>query len=93
MNDESVSELEEIEEMEEGIEVTTPVIIGMGKTKKKHIKRLKKGKGRLMDEVVDVLDEVAEELGDELDGKVMVPIVIVYKEKKKKNRYRLRFPF
>ena len=90
MNDETVDELEEMEEV--GIEVTTPVIIGMGKTKKKHIKRLKKGKGRLMDEVVDVLDEVAEELGDDLDGKVMVPIIIVYKEKKKK-RSRLRFPF
>jgi len=90
MNDETVDELEEMEEI--GIEVTTPVIIGMGKTKKKHIKRLKKGKGRLMDEVVDVLDEVAEELGDELDGKVLVPIVIVYKEKKKKGS-RLRLPF
>ena len=90
MNDETVDELEEMEEV--GIEVTTPVIIGMGKTKKKHIKRLKKGKGRLMDEVVDVLDEVAEEFGDELDGKVLVPVVIMYKEKKKKGS-RLRLPF
>jgi RNAse (barnase) inhibitor barstar len=90
MNDETVNEPEEMEEI--GIDVTTPVIIGMGKTKKKHIKRLKKGKGRLMGEVVDVLDEIAKELGDELDGKVLVPVVIVYKEKKKKGS-RLRLPF
>jgi len=37
MNNETVDELEEMEEV--GIEVTTPVIVGMGKTKKKHNKK------------------------------------------------------
>ena len=74
------------------IEVVTPVIVDMGKTKKKQIKRLKQGRGLLMDEVVDVLDEVADALGDELEGKMMVPIVILYKEKPKK-RTRIKFPF
>ncbi|MFQ5435838.1 MAG: hypothetical protein ACE5FD_13250 [Anaerolineae bacterium] len=83
----------EVEETAVEIEVATPVIVDMGKTKTKRIKRLKKGKGPLMDEVVDVLDEVAEALGDELDGKMMVPIVIVYKEKRKKKRTHLKLPF
>ncbi|MCP5094952.1 MAG: hypothetical protein GY943_05305 [Chloroflexi bacterium] len=90
MSDESVNE---VEETAPEIEIVTPVIVDMGKTKSKHIKRLKKGKGQLMDEVVDVLDEVAGALGDELEGKMMVPIVILYKEKKKNKRTRIKLPF
>ncbi|KAA3663714.1 MAG: hypothetical protein DWQ04_09435 [Chloroflexi bacterium] len=91
MSDESVEMEGAAPEVE--IEVATPMILDMGKTKAKQIKRLKKGKGPLMDEVVGILDEVADALGDELDGKMMVPIVILYKEKKKKKRTRIRFPF
>ncbi len=90
MSDESVNE---VGETAVEIEVATPVIVDMGKTKAKRIKRLKKGKGPLMDEVVDVLDEVADALGDDLDGTIMVPIVIVYKEKKKRKRPHLKLPF
>ncbi len=92
MSDEAASDVELAEEPVE-IEVATPVIVDMGKTSAKRVKRLKKGKGPLMDEVVDVLDEVAEALGDELNGKTMVPIVIVYKQKKKKKKVRLKLPF
>jgi len=91
MSDESVEMEGAVPEVE--IEVATPMILDMGKTKAKQIKRLKKGKGPLMDEVVDILDEVADALGDELEGKMMVPIVILYKEKKKKKRTRIKFPF
>lgn len=91
MSDESVEMEGTAPEVE--IEVATPMILDMGKTKAKQIKRLKKGKGPLMDEVVDILDEVADALGDELEGKMMVPIVILYKEKKKKKQTRIKFPF
>ncbi|MCP4418708.1 MAG: hypothetical protein GY805_18985 [Chloroflexi bacterium] len=88
MSDESVNEIEEV-----GIEVTTPVIVDIGKVKAKRLKRLKKGKGPLMDEVVDVLGEVADAFGDELEGKVLVPVVIVYKEKRKRKQTRIKLPF
>ena len=95
MNEEMDNVVEEtavdVEEVE--IEVATPVIVDIGKTKAKHIKQFKKGSGPLMDELVDVLDEVAEALGEELDGKIMVPVVLLYKEKKKNKPIRLQLPF
>jgi len=85
------------EEAEEGegkdIEMTTPVIIDLGKTRPKRVKRLKKGQGRLMNEVVDVLEEVVEELGDELEGKTLVPIVMIYEKKSGRKRRRIVLPF
>jgi hypothetical protein len=75
------------------IQMTTPIIIDLGKTKRKRIKRLKRGQGRLMDEVIDVLDEVAEELGEELDGKTLVPIVMIYQKKDGRKRSRIVLPF
>lgn len=83
---------EENDEEEVELEVVTPVIVDLGKTKKKHVKRLKKGRGRLMEEVLDVLDEVAEQLGEELEGKTLVPIVMVYEKKRKKKR-KITLPF
>ncbi len=62
--------------------------------KRKHVKRLKRGEGKLAEEVLDVLDEVVEELGDELDGGALVPIVMVYERKRKKSkRNTIELPF
>jgi hypothetical protein len=65
-------------------EITQPVIIDLGKQKPKSIKELKKGEGKLWDEVFDVADEVKEMLGAEAEGKVLIPIVMLYKEKSKR---------
>ncbi|MCP4428659.1 MAG: hypothetical protein GY803_29585 [Chloroflexi bacterium] len=90
MTDETENILAEMNEPD--IEIITPVIIDLGKTKPKRIKSLKQGRGPLMDEVIDVLDEVMEELGEELSGKMLVPIVMVYGRKRKK-RNRIDLPF
>jgi len=87
-----VREEQETEEEEVELEVVTPVIVDLGKTKRKQVKRLKKGRGRLMNEVLDVLDEVADQLGEELEGKTLVPIVMVYEKKRKKKR-TITLPF
>ncbi len=76
------------------VEVTTPIIVDLGKQRNKRIKQLKRGRGQLMDEVIEVLDEVQESLGDELEGKTLVPIILLYSKKKKKGKRRYRmFPF
>ncbi len=62
-------------------EIVAPVIVSLGKKKKKQIKRLKRGKGGMMDEVMDVVDQVQEQLGDTADGKIIVPVVIIYRKK------------
>jgi hypothetical protein len=74
---------------------TAPIIIDLGKEKKKRIKDLKRGRGRLMAEVAAVLNEVRTGLGEEGDSKQLVPIVLIYKKKRKggKGGGGGRFPF
>ncbi|HEX8501800.1 MAG TPA: hypothetical protein VF659_14550 [Pyrinomonadaceae bacterium] len=69
------------------VEVTgvAPIIVDLGKVKKRRIKDLKRGRGRLVDEVSNVLNQVSAGLGDEAGNKQLVPIVLIYK---KKNRGR-----
>lgn len=84
---------------EEGVksstEMTQPVIIDLGKQRASTLKELKKGEGKLWDEIFDVVDEVKDMLGDEAHGKVLVPIVMLYKEKSRSQRIdlnRIAFP-
>jgi len=95
--DEQVNETADVpenkQETEIEVEVVTPIVVDLGKTKAKKIKRLKRGEGPLMEEIVDVMDEVVEVLGDEVDGKIFVPIVIIYEKKPKQKRSRITLPF
>ena len=64
----------------------TPIVVDLGKTKRKSIKRLKQGQGKLMEEVDEAVARVKAGLGDDGDDKVLVPVVIVYRRKRKKRR-------
>ena len=70
-------------------EMTQPVIIDLGKQKARVLKELKKGEGKLWDEVLDVVEEVKDMLGADADGKVLVPIVMLYQEKSTRRRLDL----
>jgi len=83
--------MEEEKELEATGEVTAPIIVDLGKQRSRRIKRLKKGRGKLWDEVADVLAEIQESLGEEVDGKVLVPVILVYRKKDRKSR-NLPFP-
>ena len=61
-----------------------PMIVDLGKTKKKKIKALKKGKGDLLLEIDQAVDMASHGLGAEADGKIFVPVVILYKPKSKR---------
>lgn len=71
-------------------EVVPPIVLDLGKTKRKRIKRLKRGRGRLAQEVHEIVAEVAESLGSEGDDKQLVPVVIIYRRRRKK---RAGLPF
>lgn len=75
----------------------TPIIIDLGKEKRGRIKDLKQGRGRLMDEVTLVVEEVRANLGADAEGARIIPIVVLYekKRKKKKNDTQrgMRLPF
>lgn len=70
-------------------EMTQPVIIDLGKQRSKLIKELKNGEGELWDEVLEVADEVKEMLGAEADGKVLIPVIMLYQEKAGRRRIDL----
>jgi hypothetical protein len=70
-------------------EMAQPVIIDLGKQKPRSLKELKKGEGDLWDEVLDVAEEVKEMLGGEAEGKVFIPIILLYQEKSKRRRLDL----
>jgi hypothetical protein len=70
-------------------EMTQPVIIDLGKQKPRSLKELKKGEGDLWDEVLDVAEEVKEMLGGEAEGKVFIPIILLYQEKSRRRRLDL----
>jgi len=70
-------------------EMTQPVIIDLGKQRSKLIKELKSGEGELWDEVLEVADEVKEMLGAEAEGKVLIPVIMLYQEKAGRRRIDL----
>ena len=65
------------------IQVTNPIVVNLGKQGRKQIKALRRGRGKLMDEVMDVTEQVQRNLGDQANGKILVPIVVVYSKKRK----------
>ncbi|MEO8396459.1 MAG: hypothetical protein ABI700_25925 [Chloroflexota bacterium] len=70
----------------ESAEVTAPIIVSLGKKKRKAIKQLKRGKGSVMTEVMDVIDQVQETLGTQAEGKILVPVVVIYQRKERRFR-------
>lgn len=63
------------------VEMTQPVIIDLGRQRARSLRDLKNGEGKLWDEVLDVADEVKEMLGADAEGKVLIPVVMLYQQK------------
>jgi hypothetical protein len=64
--------------------VQPPVIVDLGKRKKKYISDLKNGCGKLMTEVDVAVEHARATLPDADKNKAIVPVVILYKQKKKR---------
>ncbi len=67
-------------------EPIVPIVLDLGKVKGKQIKKLKRGTGPLLDEVHEAVSTVHQELGDEAEGRELVPLVLLYERKRKKKR-------
>jgi len=68
--------------------VPPPIVVNLGKKKKKQIKKLKKGRGPLIFKVYENVEVAKSRIGkEELKDKVLVPLVMLYKEKKKKRKF------
>lgn len=71
-------------EQRAGNESLTPVLIDLGKVKGKTVRRFKEGRGPLVGEIQQVLADVRQSLGPETGGRDLVPIVLVYRKKRKR---------
>jgi len=69
-----------------------PIVIDAGKVRNKLIRELKRGRGKLADEVHDALAEVYAKLGAEADAKEYVPVVVIYRRKRRRKGRRGIFP-
>ena len=70
-----------------------PVVVDLGKKKAKAIKALKRGEGKLMDDVAQVVEEVRANLSKELAGKELIPVVIIYQKKQNRRKAGGLIPF
>lgn len=71
-----------------GATVNAPIILDLGKTSRKNIRQLSQGGGKLAGDVQDALNEVSASLGEQGEGKQLIPVVLVYQRKRKKARRR-----
>jgi hypothetical protein len=60
-----------------------PIVIDLGKQKKKRIKQLKRGRGRLVDRVNEAVAQVRSALGTEAQGKEFIPVAVIVRRGRK----------
>lgn len=65
-----------------------PIVIDLGKASRKRIRALKEGTGELVDDVTEVMDRVRAQLGDDAKDKQLVPVVVIYRRRKKQRKQR-----
>ena len=70
-------------------EMTQPIIIDLGKQRSRALTKLKRGEGKLWDEVLDVVDEVKDMLDTDAEGKILVPVILIYRERSRGRRLNL----
>jgi hypothetical protein len=68
-----------------------PIVVDLGKKTKKTIKKLKKGSGKMVEELAEAMDAVRARLPEADKGKVIVPVVMFVERKLSKKTSK--FPF
>jgi len=64
----------------------SPIVLNVGKKKKRQVKDLKRGRGRLMDEVEQTLEDVRAGLGPQAQDTEFVPVILIFRQKPKRKR-------
>lgn len=68
--------------VEQALRKKIPIVVDLGKPKRKELNALMSGSGPLVDEIQEALKQVQEAVGS--DSGNLRPVVLVYKKKKKK---------
>jgi len=66
--------------------LNAPIILDLGKASRKNIRQMEEGRGSLIGDIQDAMTEVTASLGDQADGKQLVPVVLVYRKKTRRRR-------
>lgn len=61
-----------------------PIVIDLGRTSSKKVKQLKSGEGIYHSEVEPTIAQVRSQLGSDLEGKELLPVIIIYEKKPKR---------
>ena len=72
--------------------VLPPIVVDLGKQRRKRIKELKRGDGKLMEEVTAALEQVRNSLGEAERNRLLVPVVFLYRRKRRRSK-GLSLPF
>jgi len=72
---------------------TPPIIVDLGSRRKKLIQDLKNGIGKLLVEVELAVEQALAALPDSEKNKGIVPVVVLYRQKRKKRRLNDFVPF
>ncbi len=64
--------------------LNAPVILDLGKTKRKNIKQLRQGRGKLIGDIDEAMKEISQSMGSQADGKQLIPVVLLYRKKSKR---------
>jgi len=75
-----------------GAHTAIPVVIDAGKVRRKQVRAVERGQVRLAGEVAEAIGEVRATLGAHADGKELVPVVIIYRRKRKRSGAFPLFP-
>ena len=74
--------------------MNAPVILDLGRTRRNRVRQLKKGRGKLLEDVKDALAEATEALGEQAEGQQLLPVILIYRRRRRKrNRGRGIVPF
>lgn len=85
-----ISESAGVNVTEQKTENVVPVIMDAGSRSRESIRRLKRGTGPLMREVRHVIEGIRS--SSATPGSGLVPVVIVYRQKRRRPRYRMGIP-
>ena len=67
-----------------GAILNAPVILELGKASRKAVRQLREGRGKMLDDVQDAMKEVTASLGEQAEGKHLIPVVLVYRQRRRR---------
>jgi hypothetical protein len=74
-----------------GTSAIPPVVVDLGKPKRKDVRALKRGEGKLMEDVNKVIEEIRAN-SSALANKELVPVVVLYRRESRRKSMGM-FPF